>query len=75
MKTMKTPSKRLNELLKDLKDTPYEIGALYLELLILNYANSDDFTTRLENINIIKPSHLRDLKNRINQHLITYENN
>jgi|TARA_R100000482_G_C5102391_1_gene136279 hypothetical protein len=66
----KIPSKRLNKLLKNLKDTPYEIGAMYLELLLVMLANSDDF---LE-IKGIKQGHLKDLKNRINQYLINYEN-
>ena len=60
---MKTPQQRINKLIKDLKTTPYQIGLVYLEHLLVNLTNDENF---MEGYPI---GHKIDLKNRINKYL------
>jgi len=57
-----TPQQRVNRLVKDLKSTPYQIGLVYLEELLLNAVdnNSEIF---------LSDAHKLDFRSKVTKHL------
>ncbi len=60
-----TPQQRVNRLVKDLKTTPYQIGLVYLEELLLKVVENDDVC----NDTFMSSGHETDFRNRVVEHI------
>lgn len=58
-----TPQKRVNKLIKDLKNTPHQIGLVYLEELLVQAVKSDISKMFLTD------GHMNSFIDRVNNHI------
>jgi len=60
-----SPQQRVNRLVKDLKSTPYQIGLVYMEELLINAVDTDSDISKM----FLSDAHLLDFRSKITKHL------
>ena len=59
-----SPQQRVNRLVKDLKSTPYQIGLVYLEELLINAVDTTYDISKM----FLSGAHLLHFRNRVTKH-------
>ncbi len=63
-----SPQQRVNRLVKDLKSTPYQIGLVYLEELLITAVKTDSLNIDIREM-FLSDAHYIEFREKVNTHL------